>query len=49
VHDLQCIKLYCPSVRSPDKIEAAYRFIRNEKVSPDEITNTGLKHTNEII
>ncbi len=34
---------------SPDKIEAAYRFIRNEKVSPDEIANAGFKHTSELI
>ncbi|MFT6506555.1 MAG: hypothetical protein ACJAUK_000635 [Colwellia polaris] len=31
------------------KIEGAYRFIRNEKISPDEIANAGFKHTQEII
>ena len=34
---------------SSDKIEGAYRFIRNEKISPDDIANAGFKHTYEII
>jgi hypothetical protein len=34
---------------SPAKIEAAYRFVRNDNISPDEIANAGFKHTNEII
>ena len=34
---------------SSAKIEGAYRFVRNEKISPDEIANAGFKHTNEII
>ena len=31
------------------KIEKAYRLIRHEKISPDEIANAGFKHTQEII
>jgi len=34
---------------SSAKIEAAYRFVRNEKISPDDIANAGFKHTCEII
>ena len=31
------------------KVEAAYRFIRNDNISPDEIANAGFKQTSEII
>jgi len=34
---------------SSAKIEAAYRFVRNDKISPDEIANSGFKQTCEII
>jgi hypothetical protein len=31
------------------KIQEAYRLIRHEKISPDEIANAGFKHTQKII
>lgn len=34
---------------SSDKIEGAYRFIRNEKITPDDIATAGFKHTSDII
>lgn len=34
---------------SSDKIEGAYRFIRNEKISPNEIANAGFKHASETV
>lgn len=34
---------------SSAKIEAAYRFVRNENISPDEISNAGFNNTCEII
>ena len=34
---------------SSDKIEGAYRFVRNEKISPNEIANAGFNHASEII
>ena len=34
---------------SPAKIEAAYRFVRNENIQPDAIASAGFKHTHDII
>ncbi|WP_405629600.1 IS4 family transposase [Pseudoalteromonas sp. Ld20] len=34
---------------SSDKIEGAYRFIRNENISPEDMANAGFKHTHDIM
>ncbi len=34
---------------TPAKIEAAYRFIRNDKISPEAIAESGFLHTSEVV
>ena len=34
---------------TPAKIEAAYRFIRNEKISPQAIADSGFSQTSEAV
>ncbi len=37
------------SCDSPASIEAVYRFIRNDKISPSDIAESGFLHTSELI
>jgi hypothetical protein len=34
---------------TPVKIEATYRFIRNEKICPQAIADSGFSHTSEVV